>query len=173
MRRADPQDAPIRAAKDLGFEPTSAQARIKAQFWRKFREDPSMDPSTLGPAGIRKLIDCGELDAWWKQANFKEWFLHQDVWRDSAQATFEKTIRQIEKRLDSESMSDKDLLVAAKLLAELTNNIPRVGAKPEDQKPKGQLTGEDALKRLEPLLRARGWIPPKVLEAEASDVTPS
>src|SRR5690349_2421814 len=79
------KDAPIRNARDLGFEPTSAQARAKAQFWRKFREDPVMEPAHVGPSDVRRLIECGEIDAWWVQPNFRPWFLHQDAWRDSAQ----------------------------------------------------------------------------------------
>lgn len=128
----EPDMTKVRSADDISYEPSPAQRKCKAKLWTTLRDDPSIDGKSLTLAAAQQICDSGSLDKWWKQPGFREWFLNKDEWRETVELSLSLWADSISSRLLAGTLSDKDLIAAGKLLAEIGGRMPRAGDAKKD-----------------------------------------
>lgn len=116
-------------SEDFGYIPTSAQQKLKSQFWLNWRGNPMVDPSSMSAAQVAAMAGDSKVEAWMRDPLFKSWFLNADEWRSKLDAMFEAWIDKAAARLMSSTMSDGDLIKLGKLLGEFTNRTTTVKEK--------------------------------------------
>lgn len=67
----------IKQKLDVSFIPSPSQRACKARFWKRMDFDPDM-ASNITLAGAIQLTKNGELNRWWNQEGFQDWFLNKE-----------------------------------------------------------------------------------------------
>ncbi len=160
---------PRRASEYLGYEPTPGQRLVKSKFWQVWREDPSIDSSSVDASYVASRIDAPSIRKWWSDDGFREWFLGREEFRARADAAVNMWLDHAIRMLASGALQDKDFINLGKLLADMGGKLSK-GASPGDSEPdaKPKLTEAQAIKQIERVAAARGWTPPKQI-ADGAD----
>ncbi len=151
----------VRAPMYLGFEPNEAQMKVKAAFWSAWRDDPTVDPAKLTAAAVANLTDAPTIETWWRQDGFRQWFCNKDEWRQELEFSFALWQQKVRERLVSSVLADKDLISLGKLLAEMSNRMPK-SAGPIDKKAR-ELTDAEARDAVAKAALSMGWTPPQLV----------
>lgn len=61
------------------FQPTEAQARIRARFWARMADSPLLDPRSITLSQAQQMTQSAALATWWKKPGFQDWFLSSTV----------------------------------------------------------------------------------------------
>jgi len=61
------------------FQPTEAQARIRARFWARMADSPLLDPKSITLSQAQQMTQSAALATWWKKPGFQDWFLSSTI----------------------------------------------------------------------------------------------
>jgi hypothetical protein len=151
------------------FEPTPRQFEVRSALWTHLRLSPQIKVEDLTPAKVRDMlrIDTRGLEDWWSQPGFVEWFLDGNLLLTKLEEAIHKTVALIHAELDSGECTLKDLNVTLKLLAEITDRMPKRWVKERfvDEEIMKMAPAEAERLALE-FARSKGWSPP----ADAIDI---
>jgi hypothetical protein len=67
---------------DLVFIPSPPQRKCKSKFWITMHEDPQADPNNINVTMAVNLTGNRQLEHWWKQPGFEDWFKGKEEFRE-------------------------------------------------------------------------------------------
>lgn len=154
-------------AAPTGFAPSSAQRAAKSKLLIAMRHDPLLDPAQLPLRQLAAICGVGEqtIHDWYKRNEFRTFLLARYEMEERAVSLLGTALDHIGERLGG--MSDKDLIQAAKLLADVVQKQEDAAAPEPDlsKLPPEQLRA--LIERVLPLL------PPIPGALAQVDVTPT
>ncbi len=149
----------------LGFRPNDRQYEVRSAFWAFVREQgAALDIESLTPAKVKDLLraDCTGLDAWWKDPDFRTWFLGgNNEWRGKVELAIHLALDATIERLRDGEASLKDLQAALKQLGDLGDFFPKRWVKERFVDAEvAKKSPEELEKELADFMLGKGWTPP-------------
>lgn len=165
------------SASDLAgeFQPTAAQVRVKAKFWRQWAEQPLLSAQGAPAlALVKQVTNSAAVAAWWGKAGFQDWFLNTQVTDDRVEYLLHLALSAAEDILLNDDPKAAGARVAMiKTVAEMSGKLQRSGpsgADKADAKRRAidSMSREDIIKMME----GAGLRVERVLTVPASPATP-
>lgn len=111
-----------RDAEDMGFVPTIGMVEVKAMFWSIVAHEASILPDRIDGEQLQLLLGDRRIKGYLKRPDFLPWLKNRHTHIARADALYDKWLGLMEGRM--RDMSDKDLIAAGKLLAEVAKKMP-------------------------------------------------
>lgn len=113
---------------DTLYRPTVRQRTAKAVFWAAASDNPVFNSEEMTAAEAGIVAKDGNVEAWWKQPGFRDWFFNSNEHSSRLEVLFSMAMDAAEDILlstDPKTASARVTLI--KTLAELTNRVPKQG----------------------------------------------
>lgn len=104
---------------DVTFRPSDAQRMVRASFMQRWRETPTGDLSGVTAMTAVQLTGDKRIQSWWSRPLFRDWFLGQDEYINTARLLAEKAQGILVALLDDELTPP---MLRAKLALEVIKN---------------------------------------------------
>lgn len=111
------------AKNNAAWVPSREMRRAKANFVVALRDDPLLVAQNVSAHAAASISGVAGVERWWTEVpQFRPWFLDRYESESRAEYLFSAFLDEIEGRMGA--MSDKDLMSAGKLLAEIARKMP-------------------------------------------------
>ena len=106
------------------FKPSVEQRKLKSAFWVTYRNGPSVNAKDVTMACVVSTTGSSKVEKWWKDPQFKEWFLNEDDFRQRAEYHAHLAQDVLEDLMvNAEKPSDR--LAAARLAIDIAGKIKK------------------------------------------------
>lgn len=112
-------------SKQFIFEPTKAQAKLKAKFWTRFQPGPMQSSDNITLSVAMDVTSNTSLEKYWREPGFRDWFLNNQEERERLRYLFNKSLDAVENILDNPEANANAKANLVKLLAEMTGHLSK------------------------------------------------
>jgi hypothetical protein len=134
------------------FRPTDAQRRAKSAYWSHYFQTGDIPPDTVSSREASELSGYSEVEKWYSQEGFPEWFQNGDEFRQQVEYTSHLGLEVIQQVLQDVGARTSDRLNAAKMALEIAAKFP---SKSTDEKYADKRIQEMGKKELEELIASK------------------
>ncbi len=117
-------------AKQVLFEPTLPQQKMKARFWTRFQPGPLTDPHHISEEVVAEVTQSPQIKKWWVVPGFKHWFMNHEEERERLRYLFSRSLDTMEEILSNPESNANARANIIKLLAEMNGYV---GKRPVDR----------------------------------------
>lgn len=109
-------------AKEVTFNPSARQSKIKASFWSRHPRGLAAEDMTV--ANVMAIVKDPGMQDWWGKPGFQDWFFNQEEGKEKLNYLFIKAIDTCENILDDERANANAKVKVLELVAKLLDKFP-------------------------------------------------
>ena len=93
MSKIQPNVSDLKKSEFVKWSPNDRQRFIKAKFWSRIKDNPTLDPAAMSINGISDLCGSSAVEKWLGEPPFRAWFFDSDTVPHLIQAGAELAMR--------------------------------------------------------------------------------